>query len=65
MDHPNGFGLSQATAQQQLQVAERLVDVTWGKLRPGFVELVRALLAGPLTLTACPQQVSLATQGVL
>lgn len=52
MDHPIRFGLPDATADEQFQVAERLVDAAWDRMRPSFVELIRGLLAGPLSPAA-------------
>ena len=52
MDHPIRFGLPNATAQQQRQLAEQLVDSAWDALRPKFVDLVRSFLCEPLTPTA-------------
>lgn len=49
MDHPIRFGLPDATAQQQLQSAEQLVDAAWQSLRPQFVFLVRSFLSEPLS----------------
>ena len=49
MDHPIRFGLPDATAPQQIQRAEQLVDSAWEMLRPQFVDLVRSFLSQPLS----------------
>lgn len=48
MDNTIRFGCSHATASQQTQLAERLVDSAWESLRPKFVDLVRSFLGNPL-----------------
>ena len=52
MDHPIRFGLPKATAGQQLQLVEQLVDSAWEALRPKVVGLVRSFLGEPLTPSA-------------
>lgn len=49
MDHPIRWGLEGATAQQQQQRAEELVDQVWRAVRPKLVELVQGLLSRPLS----------------
>lgn len=41
MDHSIRFGLADATARQQIQRAEQLVDSVWIRLRPKFINLKR------------------------
>jgi len=52
MEYPIRFGLHDATGQQQVQRAEQLVDLTWDRLRPKCVDLVRSFLGGPLSPAA-------------
>lgn len=49
MDHPIRYGLSNATAREQFQLAEQLVDSAWDALRPRFIDLVGSFLHQPLT----------------
>jgi hypothetical protein len=48
MDDSIHFGLPDATARQQIQRAEQLVDGAWDTLRPKFVNLIRSFLSEPL-----------------
>ncbi len=52
MDYPIRFGLANATAREQTQVAEQCVDAAWDALRPKLVELVRSFLGAPLNPAA-------------
>lgn len=52
MDHTIRFGLRDATASQQLQLAERLVDSVWNSLRPRFIDLVCSLISLTLSPSA-------------
>ena len=49
MEHSIRFGLPNATARQQIQRTEQLVDSAWDKLRPKFVNLVRSFLREPIS----------------
>ena len=52
MEHSIRFGLPDATARQQMQRAEQLVDSAWDRLRPKFVNLVRSFLSEPISPSA-------------
>lgn len=49
MHHVIRFGLSHATAQEQNQAAERIVDSAWQVVRPMCVDAVRSFLSQPLS----------------
>ena len=62
MEHSIRFGLPDATARQQMQRAEQLVDSAWDRLRPKFVKLVRSFLSEPISPSAfCAMEVALLT----